>query len=40
VVAKKIADKCERIHLLDDAQVGCRKRYSAINAVGRMVQRV
>jgi hypothetical protein len=40
VVATKIADDCERKHLLHDGQFGCRKRRSAIDAVGRMIQRV
>jgi hypothetical protein len=39
VVATKIAAECER-KLLHNGQFGCRKRRSAIDAVGRMVQKV
>jgi ribonuclease HI len=40
VVATVIADKCEREELLHDGQFGCRKRRSAIDAVGRMIKSV
>jgi len=40
VVANAIAEECERRRLLHDGQFGCRKRRSAIDAVGRLMKRV
>jgi len=40
VAANAIAEKCERERLLHDGQFGCRKRRSAIDAVGRLMKRV
>jgi len=40
VAANAIADECERRQLLHDGQFGCRKRRSAIDAVGRLIKRV
>jgi len=40
VAANAIAEKCERELLLHDGQFGCRKRRSAIDAVGRLMKRV
>jgi len=40
VAANAIADECERRRLLHDGQFGCRKRRSAIDAVGRLMKRV
>jgi ribonuclease HI len=40
VAANAIADQCERRQLLHDGQFGCRKRRSAIDAVGRLMKRV
>jgi len=40
VAANAIAEDCERRRLLHDGQFGCRKRRSAIDAVGRMMKRV
>ena len=36
VAANTIAEECERRRLLHDGQFGCRKRRSAIDAVGRL----
>jgi len=40
VAANAIAEECERRQLLHDGQFGCRKRRSAIDAVGRLMKRV
>jgi len=40
VAANAIADECERRQLLHNGQFGCRKRRSAIDAVGRLMKRV
>jgi hypothetical protein len=40
VAANAIAEACERRQLLHDGQFGCRKRRSAIDAVGRLMKRV
>jgi hypothetical protein len=40
VAANAIAEQCERRQLLHDGQFGCRKRRSAIDAVGRLMKRV
>ena len=40
VAANAIAAECERRKLLHDGQFGCRKRRSAIDAVGRLMKRV
>jgi len=40
VAANAIADECERRQLLHDGQFRCRKRRSAIVAVGRLMKRV
>jgi len=40
VTANTIAEECERRQLLHDGQFGCRKRRSAIDAVGRLMKRV
>jgi len=40
VAANAIAQECERRRLLHDSQFGCRKRRSAIDAVGRLMKRV
>jgi len=40
VAANAIAEECERRRLLHDGQFGCRKRRSAIDAVGRLMKRV
>ena len=40
VAANAIAEECEHKGLLYDGQFGCRKRRSAIDAVGRMMKRV
>jgi len=40
VAANAIAEDCERRRLLHDGQFGCRKRRSAIDAVGRLMKRV
>jgi len=40
VTANAIAEECERRRLLHDGQFGCRKRRSAIDAVGRLMKRV
>jgi len=40
VAANAIADECERRRLLHDGQSGCRKRRSAIDAVGRLMKGV
>jgi len=40
VAANAIAEECERRRLLHDGQCGCRKRRSAIDAVGRLMKRV
>jgi len=40
VAANAIAEECERSQLLHDGQFGCRKRRSAIDAVGRLMKRV
>jgi len=40
VAANAIAEECERRRLLHDVQFGCRKRRSAIDAVGRLMKRV
>jgi len=40
VAANTIAEECEQRRLLHDGQFGCRKRTSAIDAVGRLMKRV
>jgi len=40
IAANAIAEECERRRLLHDGQFGCRKRRSAIDAVGRLMKRV
>jgi len=40
VAANEIAEQCEQRQLLHDGQFGCRKRRSAIDAVGRLMKRV
>jgi len=40
VAANPIAEECEQRRLLHDGQFGCRKRRSAIDAVGRLMKRV
>jgi hypothetical protein len=40
VAANAIAERCERRQLLHGGQFGCRKRRSAIDAVGRLMKRV
>jgi len=40
VAANAIAEECERRQLLHDGQFGCRKRRSAIDAVGSLMKRV
>jgi len=40
VAANAIAEECEQRRLLHDGQFGCRKRKSAIDAVGRLMKRV
>jgi hypothetical protein len=40
VAANAIAEACERRQLLHDRQFGCRKRRSAMYAVGRLMKRV
>jgi hypothetical protein len=40
VTANAIAEKCERERLLHDGQFGCRKRRSAIDAVGSLMKKV
>jgi len=40
VAASTTADKWERRRLLHDGQCGCRKRRSAIDAVGKLMKRV
>jgi len=40
VAANAIADECVRRRLLHDGHFGCRKRRSAIDAVGRLMKRV
>jgi len=40
VPADAIAEECERRRLLHDGQYRCRKRRSAIDAVGRLMKRV
>ena len=40
VAANAIAEECERRQLLHERQFGCRKRRSAIDAVGRLMKRV
>jgi len=40
VAANAIAEECERRRLLHDRQFGCRKRRSAIDAVGRLMKKV
>jgi len=40
VAGNAIAEQCERRQLLHDGQFGCRKRRSAIDAVGRLMKRV
>jgi len=40
VAANAIAEECERRRLLHDGQFGCRKRRSAIDAVGRLLKKV
>jgi len=40
VAANAIAEQCKRRQLLHDGQFGCRKRRSAIDAVGRLMKRV
>jgi hypothetical protein len=40
VAANAIAEQCERRQLLHYRQFGCRKRRSAIDAVGRLMKRV
>ena len=40
VAANAIAEECEHRRLLHDGQFGCRKRRSAIDAVGRLMKRV
>jgi len=40
VAANAIADECERRGLLHDGQFGCRKRRSAIDTIGRMMNKV
>jgi hypothetical protein len=40
VTANAIAEECERRQLLHDGQFGCRKRRSAVDAVGRLMKRV
>jgi len=40
VAANAIAEECERRMLLHDGQFGCRKRRSAMDAVGRLMKRV
>ena len=40
VAAITIAEECEQRRLLHNGQLGCRKRRSAIDAVGRLMKRV
>jgi hypothetical protein len=40
VAANPIAGECEHKRLLHDGQFGCRKRRSAIAAVGSLINRV
>jgi len=40
IAANAVADECKRRQLLHDGQFGCRKRRSAIDAVGRLMNRV
>jgi len=40
VAGNTIADQCERWQLLHDGHFGCRKRRSAIDAVGRLMKKV
>jgi len=40
VAANAVAEECERRRLLHNGQFGCRKRRSAIDAVGRLMKRV
>ena len=40
VAGKAIAEQCDRRQLLHDGQFGCRKRRSAIGAVGRLMKLV
>jgi len=40
VAANTIAEQCERRRLLYDGQFGCRKRRSAIDAVGKLMKKV
>jgi len=40
VAANAVAEECERRRLLHDRQCGCRKRRSAIDVVGRLMERV
>jgi len=40
VAANAIADHCKRRELLHDGQFGCRKRRSAVDAIGRLMKKV
>jgi len=40
VAANSIAEECEQRRLPHDGQFGCRRRRSAIDAVGRLMKRV
>ena len=40
VAVNAVAEECERRRLLHDRQFGCRKRRSAIDVIGRLMERV